>query len=116
MRDYLSSRSPFTTTYLVLETGYVIQQVRIMDSYVIRKNSARCFTVMVTSPGNQLWKPLDSNGLALVNEHCIPNGANLEYFWTVEAEKPGSYELRMIRQSNDGAFRKMIIPIIAEAT
>ncbi len=114
---YLYFGDILTIIYLGIQSGYRIQKDRNdshMDSYMIRKNSATCFTVIVTSPRNQSWKPLESNGLAVRDEHCIPHGASQEYLWTVEVEEPGTYELRMIRQSCDGAFRKVIIPIIAD--
>lgn len=86
-----------------------------MDSYIIRKNSPTSFTVTVTSPRNQLWKTLSSDGLAVTEEKESPHGDEKEYSWTIQAERPGSYELRMLRQSYDGAFRKVVIPLNSEA-
>lgn len=84
-----------------------------MDSYEIRKDGDRCFTVTVTSPKNLEWKPLDSDGICIVNNNCTTNGDGKNYTWTLEVEKPGFYQLRMIHQSLDGVFKKIVIPIVA---
>ncbi|MDV0442662.1 hypothetical protein [Methanorbis rubei] len=85
-----------------------------MDSYTIRKINARSFTVTVTSPSKQSWKTLQSRGLKVTDNMSSPDAAG-QYSWTIQAEKPGVYELRMVQQSDDGAYRKVVIPIIAEA-
>jgi predicted DNA binding protein len=84
-----------------------------MDSYAIRKNSPTSFTVIVTSPKNQMWKTLSSAGLTVTEEHRSGDGQ--DYSWIVQAEKPGNYELRMLRQSVDGAFRQFVIPLSSES-
>ncbi len=87
-----------------------------MDSYTIRKINARSFTVTVTSPSKQSWKTLQSSGLKVTDIQSSSNNAGGQFYsWTIQAEKPGIYELRMIQQSDDGAYRKVVIPIIAEA-
>ncbi|MDU9376140.1 hypothetical protein McpSp1_07320 [Methanocorpusculaceae archaeon Sp1] len=86
-----------------------------MDSYTIRKINARSFTVTVTSPSKQSWKTLQSRGLKVTDIRSSSDAAGQFYTWTIQAEKPGIYELRMVQQSDDGAYRKVVIPIIAEA-
>ncbi|MDO5844928.1 MAG: hypothetical protein Q4Q53_07275 [Methanocorpusculum sp.] len=86
-----------------------------MDSYEVRKESERCFTVTVTSPKNLEWKPLDSSGINIVNKNCTTNSNGKNYSWTLEVDEPGLYELRMIHQSFDGVFKKIVIPIIADS-
>lgn len=86
-----------------------------MDSYIIRRNSPTSFTVTVTSPKNQMWRTLNSDGLAVTDEYRKENGDEQDCSWTVQAEKPGHYELRMLRQSYDGAFRKVVIPLNSES-
>lgn len=88
----------------------------MMDSYTIRKIDARRFTVTVTSPGKQSWRTLESAGLTVMDEKRAPCNGGQCYSWTVQARRPGIYELRMIQQSDDGAYRKVVIPIIAEAS
>lgn len=87
-----------------------------MDSYTIQKIDAQRFTITVMSPGKQSWKTLESAGLAVMNEKRASCNDGQCYSWTIQAKRPGTYELRMIHQSDDGAYHKVVIPIIAEAS
>ena len=83
-----------------------------MYAYAIQKNGARSFTVTITSPHGLSWRPLDSDGICIIGNDCTKD-ANGNNTWTIEVEKPGTYELRMLHQSGDGVFKKLIIPVIA---
>lgn len=87
-----------------------------MDSYTIRKINARRFTVTVTGPGKQSWKTLGSSGLEVTDVQCVPCETGQCHSWTIQADKPGIYELRMVHQSDDGAYQRVVIPIIAESS
>lgn len=84
-----------------------------MESYEVRKESDRCFTVTVTSPKSLEWKPLDSEGISIINIDCTTTDDGKNYSWTLEVDKPGLYHLKMIHQSLDGVFKKIVIPIVA---
>jgi len=84
-----------------------------MDSYAIRKNGARSFTVIITSPRCLPWRPLDSDGICIVGNDCTKDENGNNYTWTIEVEKPGTYQFRMLHQSGDGVFKKLVIPVIA---
>ena len=84
-----------------------------MNSYAIQKNDARRFTVTITSPHGLSWRPLDSDGICIIENNCIKDANGNNYTWTIEVEKPGIYEFRVLHQSIDGVFKKLIIPVIA---
>ena len=84
-----------------------------MDSYEIHKRSERTFTVTVTSPKNLRWRPLDSEGICITDISTSFDSSGKNYTWELEVEKPGTYELKMMHQGNDGVFRRITIPIIA---
>lgn len=84
-----------------------------MDSYAIRRNSERNFTVTVKSPANLKWKPLESDGISIIDNQTKLNSDGKDYSWTLEVEKPGYYEFNMIHQGVDGVFKRFVIPIKA---
>ena len=85
-----------------------------MDSYAIQKNSETSFTVIITSPHSLTWRPLDSDGISIVENDCTINENGRNYIWTVEVEKPGTYEFKILHQSGDGVYKKLVIPLICK--
>jgi len=86
-----------------------------MDSYAIQKNSETSFTVIITSPHSLPWRPLDSEGINIVENDCRIDENGRNYIWTVEVERPGTYEFKILHQSGDGVFKKLVIPLISAA-
>lgn len=86
-----------------------------MDSYAIHKTGKRSFTVTVTSPKNLRWRPLDSEGICIVENSTSNDSNGKNYTWELEVEKPGKYEFSMMHQGIDGVFRKITIPIVASS-
>ncbi|HJJ28062.1 MAG TPA: hypothetical protein O0X70_01560 [Methanocorpusculum sp.] len=84
-----------------------------MDSYAIEKTGVRKFTVTVTSPKKLRWKPLDSTGISITSNSVTSDGSGKNYTWDIEVERPGFYELRMLKQGKDGVFHRIVIPIAA---
>ena len=86
-----------------------------MDSYAIQKNSETSFTVIITSPHSLPWRPLDSEGINIVENDCMIDENGRNYIWTVEVERPGTYEFKILHQSGDGMYKKLVIPLISTA-
>lgn len=84
-----------------------------MDSYAIQKNSEKNFTVIITSPHSLAWRPLDSEGINIVGNDSTVDENGRNYIWTVEVDKPGTYEFRILHQSGDGVYKKLVIPLIS---